>query len=120
MMVWSFTYSQISWSVNDVRWVLGNITTNQARGSDGIPAELFQVLKNDVLKCCTQYASKFGRLSSGHGTVKGQFSFLLQSRAIPENVPAIILKETEIKPDHLTCLLRNLYSGQEAMVRTPH
>ena len=31
-----------------------------------------------------------------------------------------ILKETEVKPDHLTCLLRNLYSGQEAVVRTPH
>ena len=30
-----------------------------------------------------------------------------------------ILKETEI-PDHLTCLLRNLYAGQEAMVRTGH
>ena len=30
-----------------------------------------------------------------------------------------ILKETERKPDYLTCLLINLYSGQEAMVRTP-
>ena len=30
-----------------------------------------------------------------------------------------ILKETEI-PDHLTCLLRNLYTGQEATVRTGH
>ena len=30
-----------------------------------------------------------------------------------------ILKETEI-PDHLTCLLRNLYAGQEAIVRTGH
>ena len=30
-----------------------------------------------------------------------------------------ILKEMEI-PDHLTCLLRNLYAGQEAMVRTGH
>ena len=30
-----------------------------------------------------------------------------------------ILKEMEI-PDHLTCLLRNLYSGQEATVRTGH
>ena len=30
-----------------------------------------------------------------------------------------ILKETEI-PDHLTCLLRNLYAGQEAAVRTGH
>ena len=29
-------------------------------------------------KCCTQYASKFGKLSSGHRTGKGQFSFQYQ------------------------------------------
>ena len=28
-----------------------------------------------LLKCCTQYASKFGKLSSSHRTVNGQFSF---------------------------------------------
>ena len=31
-----------------------------------------------------------------------------------------ILKEMGIPPDHLTCLLRNLYAGQEAAVRTGH
>ena len=34
----------------------------------------------------TQYASKFGKLSSGHRTVKGQFSFQSQRRAMPKNV----------------------------------
>ena len=29
----------------EVRWALQNITTNKARGGDGIPAELFQILK---------------------------------------------------------------------------
>ena len=150
-------------------------------------------------KCCTQYASKFGKLNSGHRTGKGQFSFQSQRRAGPENVLTTgqflsfymlvrlcsksfklgfnsmwtenfqmfnwiykrqrhqrsnyqhaldhrkarkfqksiyfcfidyakafdcvdhnklwnILKEMEI-PDHLTCLLRNLYAGQEATVR---
>ena len=38
-----------------------------------------------LLKCCTQYASKFGKLSSGHKTGKGQFSFQTQRRAIPKN-----------------------------------
>ena len=150
-------------------------------------------------KCCTQYASKLGKLSSGHRTGKGQFSFQSQRKAMPKNVqttaqlhlshtlakecskfskpgfnstwtvnfqmfqldfkkaeePEIklptsfgsskkqkssrktsisalcqslcmdhnklweILKEMG-KPDHLTCLLRNLYSGQEATVRTGH
>ena len=36
-------------------------------------------------KCCTQYASKFGRLSSGHRTRKGQFSFQSQKKAMPKN-----------------------------------
>ena len=154
-------------------------------------------------KCCTQYASKFGKLSSGHRTGKGQFSFQSQRKAMPKNAqttaqlhsshiaskvmlkilqarlqqyvnhelpdvqagfrkgkgtrdqianicwimekarefqkhiyfffidyakafdcvdhnkPWKILKEMGI-PDHLTCLLRNLYAGQEATVRTGH
>ena len=154
-------------------------------------------------KCCTQYTSKVWKLSSGHRTGKGQFSFQSQRKAIPKNahtygtiarishsskvtlkilqarlkqyvnwelvdvqagfrkgrgtrdqIPNIhwiiekareyqknnyfcfidyvqafdcvdhnklwkILKEMGI-PDHLTCLLRNLYAGQRATVRTGH
>ena len=158
-----------------------------------------------LLKCCTQYAGKFGKLSSGHRTGKGQFSFQSQRKAMPKNsqtmhkctivlishpskvmlkilqarlqqyvnrdLPDVqpefikgrgiteqivnihwmiekarqfqkniyfcfidyikafdcvdhnklwkILKEVGT-PDHLTCLLRNLYAGQEATVRTGH
>ena len=36
-------------------------------------------------KCCTQYASKFGNLSSGHRTGKCQFSFQSQRKAMPKN-----------------------------------
>ena len=150
-------------------------------------------------KCCTQYASKFGKLSSGHRTGKTQFSFQSQRRAMRKSVQATIqlsssrmivrfcsksfklgftimwlknfqmykldlekAEEPEIKlptfvgsqefqktlhfcfidyakafdcadlnivwkilkkmgiPDHLTCNLRNLYAGQEAIVRTRH
>src|SRR5574341_1033791 len=152
-------------------------------------------------KCCTQYASKFGKLSSSHRTGKGQFSFQSQRKAMPKNAQTMaqlhsshmlvmlkilqaklqqyvnselpdvqaglrkgrgnrdqtdnicwiiekarefqknnyfffivyakafdsvdqnklwkILKEMGI-PDHLTCLLRNLYAGQEATIRTGH
>ena len=59
----------------EVKWALGSITLNKASGGDGIPVELFQILKDDAVKCCTQYASKFGKLSSGHRTGKGPFSF---------------------------------------------
>ena len=162
----------------------------------------FKSWKMMLWKCCTQYASKFGKLSSGHRTGKGQFSFQSQIKAMPKNVqtttqshssttlakecskfsklgfnstwtmnlqmfnldlekteepefslptsvgsskkqessgkistfalltmlkPLIawittnwkILKEMGI-PDHLTSLLRNLYAGQEATVRTRH
>ena len=153
-----------------------------------------------LLKCCTLYASRFGKLSHGHRTEKGQFSFqpkerqcqrmfrlssvmlishaskvilkILQAHIqkymnweLPDvqaefrkgvgtrdhvaNIHWIIEKARGLKkstsasltmlkpltvwittnwkilkemgvPDHLTCLLRNLYAGQEATVRTGH
>ena len=33
----------------EVKWALGNITTNKASGGDGIPVELFQILKDDAV-----------------------------------------------------------------------
>ena len=35
---------------SEVKWALGSITTNKASGGDGIPVELFQILKDDVVK----------------------------------------------------------------------
>ena len=69
----------------EVRWALGSITMNKASGGDGIPVEVFQILKDDALNCCTQYVSKFGKLSSGHRTGNGQFSFQSQRKAMPKN-----------------------------------
>ena len=34
----------------EVKWALGSITMNKTRGGDGIPAELFQILKGDAVK----------------------------------------------------------------------
>ena len=45
----------------------------------------FKSWKMTLWKCCTQYASKFGNLSSGHRTGKGQFSFQSQRKAMPKN-----------------------------------
>ena len=69
----------------EVRWALGSITTNKASGGDWNPVELFQILKMMLWKHCTQYASKFGKLSSGQRTGKGQFSFQSQRKAMPKN-----------------------------------
>ena len=46
---------------------------DKASGGDGTLPELFQILKDDAVKVCTQYASKLGKLSGGHRTGKGQF-----------------------------------------------
>ena len=34
----------------EVQWALGRVTTNKASGGDGIPVELFQILKDDAIK----------------------------------------------------------------------
>ena len=73
----------------EVKWALGSITMNKASGDDGIPVELFQILKGGAVKVLhfhSKYASKFGKLSSGHRTGKGQFSFQSQRKAMPKNV----------------------------------
>ena len=69
-----------------VKCALAGITTTKASGGDWISVELFQILKDDAVKKCTQYASKFGKLSSGHRAGKGQFSFQSQRKAMPKNV----------------------------------
>ena len=74
----------------EVKWALGSIAMNKASGGDGIPAEPFHIQKMMLLKCCTQYASKFGKLSSGHRTGNGQFSFQSQRNAIAKNVQTTI------------------------------
>ena len=38
----------------EVKWALGSIIMNKASGGDGIPVKLFQILKDDAMKCCTQ------------------------------------------------------------------
>ena len=69
----------------EVKWALESITMNKASGGDGLPVELFQILKDDGVKCCIQNVNKFGKLSSGHRTGKGQFSFQSQRKAMPKN-----------------------------------
>ena len=39
-----------------------------------------------LLRCFTQYVNKFGKLSSGHTTGKGQFPFQSRRKAMPKNV----------------------------------
>ena len=70
----------------EVKMALESITMNKASGGDRIPVELFQILKDNAVKVCTQHASKFGRLSSSHRTGKDQLLFHSQRKAMLKNV----------------------------------
>ena len=73
----------------EVTWALQSITTNKASGGDGIPVELFQILKDDAVKVLHSICQQIWKLSSGHRTGKGQFSFQSQKKAMPKNAQTI-------------------------------
>ena len=68
----------------EVKWALRNITANKASGGDGIPVELFQILKDDAVKGLHSICQQIWKFSSGHRTGKGQFSFQSQRKAMPK------------------------------------
>ena len=59
----------------EVKWALGSITMNKVSEGDGIPVELFPVLKDDAVKVLYSICQQIWELSGGHRTRKGQFSF---------------------------------------------
>ena len=69
----------------EVIWALGSITMNKASGGDGIPVELFQILKDDAAKVLHSIYQQIWKISSGHRIGKGQFSFQSQRKAMPKN-----------------------------------
>ena len=69
----------------EVKWALGSITTKLVEVVE-FQLSYFKSWKMMLWKCCTRYASKFGKLSSGHRTGNGQFSFQSQRKAMPKNV----------------------------------
>ena len=68
------------------KWSLGSITTNKVSGGDKIPAELFQILKDDAVKVLHTICQKNKKLSSVHRTGKGQFSFQSLRKVMPKNI----------------------------------
>ena len=71
---------------SEVNWGLGGITMNKASGGDGIPAELFQILKDDAMKVLHSTCQQIWKTRQCHRTGKGQFSIQPQRRAMPKNV----------------------------------
>ena len=58
-----------------VKWVLGSITMNIASGGDGIPVELFQILKDDTVKVLHSICQQIWKTQQWPWTGKGQFAF---------------------------------------------
>ena len=69
-----------------VKWALGSITTNEANWGDGIPAELFQILKDDAMKGLHSIYQQIWKTHQWPQDWKGQFSFQSQRKAMPKNV----------------------------------
>ena len=65
-----------------VKWALRSLTMNKA--SDGIPVEQFPILKDGAVKLLHSIYHQIWKISSGHRTGKGQFSFQSQRKAMPK------------------------------------
>ena len=70
----------------EVKWALGSITMNKAGGGDGIPVELFQILKDDAVKMLHSICQHIWKTQQVHRTRKSQFSFQSQRKAMLKNV----------------------------------
>ena len=69
----------------ELKWALGSITMNKARGGDGIPVELFQILKDDAVKVLHSICHQIWKTQRWPRTGKGQFSFQSLRKAMPKN-----------------------------------
>ena len=65
------------------KWALESIAMNKASGGDGIPVELFQILKDDAVKVPHSICQQIWK--TGHRTGKGQFSLQSQRKAMQKN-----------------------------------
>ena len=68
----------------------------------------FKSWKMMLWKCCTKYASKFGKLSSGHRTGKGPFSFQSQRKAMPKNAQTT----TQLHSSHVSKVMLKILQAR--------
>ena len=69
----------------EVKWALESITMNKASGYDGIPVELFQILKDDAMKVLHSICQQIWKTHQWPQDGKGLFSFQSLRKAIPKN-----------------------------------
>ena len=69
----------------EVKWALGSVTTNKASGGDGIPVELFQILKDDAVKVLHSVCQQIWKTQQWPQDWKRSVSFQSQRKAMPKN-----------------------------------
>ena len=69
----------------EVKWALGSITMNKASGGDGIPVELFEILKDDAVKVLDSMCQQIWETQQWPQDGKSQFSLQSQRKAMPKN-----------------------------------
>ena len=69
----------------EVKWGLGSITINKASGDDGIPVQLFQILKDDAVKVLHSICQQIWKTQQWPQDWKRSVSFPSQRRAMPKN-----------------------------------
>ena len=69
----------------EVKWALESITMNKASRGDGIPVELFQILKDDAVKVLHSICQQIWKTQQWPQDWKSQFSFQSQRKVMPKN-----------------------------------
>ena len=70
----------------EVRWALGSVTTNKANGGDGIPAELFQILKDDAMKVLHSIYQQVWKTQQQPQDWQRSIFIPSQRKAMPKNI----------------------------------
>ena len=68
-----------------IKWALGSITTNKASGGDGIPFELFQILKDDAVKVLHSVCQQTWKTHQWPQYWKSSVFIQSQRKAVPKN-----------------------------------
>ena len=82
----------------EVKCTLGSITTNKASGGDGIPVELFQILKDDAVIVLYSICQQIWKTQQWPQDRESQFSFQSQRKAMPKNAQTT----TQLHSSHTT------------------
>ena len=74
----------------EVKWAVGNITTNKASGGDGIPVELFQILKDDAVKVLHSTCQQIWKTQQWLQDWKRSVFIPIPKKTMPKNVQTTI------------------------------